>query len=78
MAIRTNADVAAKVRGVLAEKQIRQGEVAQTLNLSRMAVSRRLAGETPFTAEELIKIGDAAHVPVSVFFGEHIHAGSAA
>lgn len=70
MAIETNADVAARVRGVLAEKQVKRGEIAVTLNLSAMSISRRLSGDTPFAPEELIKIAHQCAVPVGTFFGE--------
>lgn len=71
MEIETNADVAAKVRGALAEKRLKQAHVAEKICLSRMAVSRRLAGETPFTPEELITVAGLCNVNVGTFFGEN-------
>lgn len=70
MAIQTNSDVAAKVRGVIAEKKVRQTVVARELKLSRMSVHRRLNGETPLAPEELILIASICSVPVGRFFGE--------
>ncbi|MGW9021295.1 helix-turn-helix domain-containing protein [Leucobacter chromiiresistens] len=70
MAIQTNADVASLVRGAMAERGVRQSDVAQALGVSRMAVSRRLSGETSFSAEELIVLRDVLGVPVGRFFGE--------
>lgn len=72
MEIQTNADVAAKVRGALAEKRVKQAEVAGAIHLSRMAISRRLAGDTPFTPEELITVAGLCEVPVASFFGERV------
>lgn len=70
MAVQTNADVAAKVRGALAEKQFNASQIAASLNLSKMSMSRRMRGETPFTPEELIIISGEIQVPVASFFGE--------
>ncbi|NLA65609.1 MAG: helix-turn-helix transcriptional regulator [Leucobacter sp.] len=70
MAIKTNGDVAAKVRGTLAERRLKQADVASEVKLSRMAVHRRLSGETPFTPQELIAVAELCDVPVSTFFGE--------
>ena len=78
MDIQTNADVAAKGRGVLAEKRVKQAAIAEAVHLSRMAISRRLSGDTPFAPEELITIAGVCGVTVSVFFGERAEAMVAA
>lgn len=70
MAIQTSADVAAKVRGVAAEKRETQASLASILGISSMAMSRRFAGQTPFAPEELIYLAGHLGVPVSTFFGE--------
>lgn len=70
MAIETNADVAAKVRGIAAEHRVQQAELATVVGISRMGMSRRLSAQTPFTPEELIKIARRFGVPVATFFGE--------
>lgn len=72
MAISSNADVAAKVRGVAAEQGATQAYIAAHLSLSEMAVSRRMSGSTPFSPEELLKVGRLFGVPVGAFFGESI------
>jgi transcriptional regulator with XRE-family HTH domain len=72
MAVETNVDVAAKVRGVMAERGSNQARVADHLALSDMAVSRRMKGTTPFSPAELLKIARLFGVQVSVFFGESI------
>lgn len=70
MTVTTNDDVAAKVRGIAAEKRVTQASLADSINLSRMAMSRRFGGETPFTPEELIKLSQVLDTPVATFFGE--------
>lgn len=70
MAIQTNSDVANKVRGIAAERRLTQADMAQTLNCSRMAISRRMNGTVPFTAVDLIKLSQAFKTPVGAFFGE--------
>lgn len=70
MAVQTNEDVAAKVRGVAAEKRISRATVATALNLSEMGVSRRFNGKTPLSPAELITLSRLFGVTVSQFFGE--------
>lgn len=70
MLVSNNADVAAKVRGVAAERAIRHSVLASSVPLSPMAMSRRMSGQTPFEPEELIKIARALGTPVATFFGE--------
>lgn len=62
--------VPGKVRGFAAEKRIKQADLAATLNLSRMAIVRRLKGDVRFTDEELIALSERFDVPVGAFFGE--------
>lgn len=64
----THEAVAAEVRAALARSQIRQGEVAEALSLSRASVSRRLKGERPFTVPELLVVADLVGVNASEFF----------
>ncbi len=70
MAIQTNADVADRVRGIAAQNRTTQQQIAAVLNLSEMAVSRRVNGVTPFTPEELILLSRHFGVPAGYFFGE--------
>jgi transcriptional regulator with XRE-family HTH domain len=70
MAISSNAEVAAKVRGVAAERRVPHAAMAKRLNLSTMAISRRMSGTTPFAPDELIRLGALLDVPVATFFGE--------
>lgn len=64
-------DVAAKVRGIAAEKRVTQAELADALNVSRMAITRRFNGSVDYTATELVTLGRFLHVPVAAFFGEY-------
>ena len=68
MAIKTNADVARRVRGLTAETKTKQSAIASALHLSRMATWRRMSGETPFTAGDLIVIAGVLGVPVAAFY----------
>lgn len=68
MAIETNADVARRVRGLTAETKTKQSAIADALHLSRMATWRRMSGETPFTAADLIAIAPVLGVPVVAFY----------
>lgn len=70
MAVLTNEDVAAKVRGVAAEQLQSQSSLAPVIGASAMAMSRRFKGVTPFTPEELIKLAAHLHTTVGAFFGE--------
>lgn len=70
MAIQTNADVAARVRAIAAQNRTTQQQVAAVLNMSEMAMSRRMNGRTPFTPEELITLARHFAVPAGYFFGE--------
>lgn len=62
--------VADKVRGIAAEKRVRQAQLAEALNISKMAITRRFNGSVPFTDRELIVLGRYLNVPVGAFFGE--------
>lgn len=70
MTIQTTPDVAAKVRGIAAERRVRQSDLADAMNVSRMAIVRRFNGSVPFTDRELITLSRYLDVPVGAFFGE--------
>lgn len=70
MAILTNEDVAAKVRGAAAERRASNAAIADALSMSSMAISRRMRGETPFSPEELSRLSVLLNKPVGAFFGE--------
>ena len=70
MTTQLTSPVADKVRGIAVEKRVKQGQLAETLSISRQSVVRRLNGETPFTDRELIALSQRLGVPVGAFFGE--------
>ena len=59
--------VASSVRAEMARRGLTQGDVAAELALPRTAVSRRLTGQTPWTADELHALAVMMGVPVSRF-----------
>lgn len=73
MQIVTNGDVAAKVRGVAAERGLKQAQLADAIGMSKMRLSRRFSGVTPFSPAELISIARVFDVPVGAFYGDRAH-----
>lgn len=53
-----------EVRGAMADKGRKQRDVATLLDLSQPAVSRRLRGVVPFSAEELAAVATYLDVPL--------------
>lgn len=45
--------VASRVRGLLAERDLRQADLAVALNMSQQSVSKRMRGKVPFDVDEL-------------------------
>ena len=70
MEISFTVEVPNKVRGIAAERRVRQEDLARMLGLSRQAIYRRLIGDVDFTASELITLSQGLDVPVGAFFGE--------
>lgn len=62
--------IAAKVRGVAAEKRYTQQNVADALEISRASVVERYAARVPFTAPEILTLAEQLAEPVSRFFPE--------
>ena len=62
--------VADKVRGIAVEKRVRDAERAETLSVSRMAITRRLNGSVPFTDRELIALSQRLDAKVGAGDGE--------
>lgn len=60
--------VAAEVRANLARKRVSQGEAATVAGIGQASMSRRLAGEYPFTVDELLKLADHLDVDIRSFF----------
>jgi transcriptional regulator with XRE-family HTH domain len=59
--------VAAKLRGVLAEKRISKHQLAQRIGQTDFWVGRRANGQTPITVGELLAIAEALGEPVERF-----------
>lgn len=63
-----SAAIAAEVRAELARQQKSQRDVAAILGLPQQSIQMRLAGKTPFRAEELAILAEGLGVPISRFF----------
>lgn len=56
--------IAARVRGLMAERRKTQRELGEVLGIPQSSVSLRLTGERAFRAEELTLIADFLGAPV--------------
>ena len=73
----TTASIAAKVRGVKAEKGLTNDSIAQIIGVDdRKTVGARLAGKVPFSATELHRFAVATDEPVTRFFPDIAKAAS--
>lgn len=62
--------IADNIRAEMARKRLTQGDLAEHLNCSQAAVSRRLSGHTPFDVNELQTIADLLGVAPAYLIGE--------
>lgn len=53
-----------RIRGLMAERNVSQHDMAAALNMSQAAVSRRLRGATPLDVNEITTIARVLGVPV--------------
>jgi transcriptional regulator with XRE-family HTH domain len=60
------SDIARAVRSALGRYSIRQSDLADRLGASQQAVSRRLTGQSPFLAHELLVVADMCGISVGV------------
>jgi transcriptional regulator with XRE-family HTH domain len=67
-------DIAEEVRAAIARKRVTQIKIATALGLSQSGVSRRLSGETDFTATEMGALATILGVPVGTLYGEPVAA----
>ncbi len=67
---RTGA-VAAEVRAHLARQRVTQNAAAEATGIGTASMSRRLAGEYPFTVEELFSLADLLRVDIRSFFPDN-------
>ena len=58
-------DLAARIRGELASRQISNMRVAAAIDKSEPTTSRKLSGKVPITLNELHKIADLIGVPAA-------------
>lgn len=66
----TAQGIAANVRAELARRRIRQERLAEALDLSQSAISRRVLGERPFLAHELKIVAKLLGVEVADLYAE--------
>jgi transcriptional regulator with XRE-family HTH domain len=62
--------IADKVRGVAAERRFSQGQIAETLKLSRTSIAERMNARVAWTAPELFTLAKVMGVPITRFFPE--------
>lgn len=60
----TPDEVRAAIRAEMARYQIEQADIAQSLNMTQQAVSRRLTGLVPLTVDDITLIAAAIGCPV--------------
>jgi len=70
MANEVRAKIAAEVRAEVARQKKSQREIASMLGVDQAGAWRRLNGEQPWRADELVKLAEALGVPVAQFLGE--------
>lgn len=58
------------VRGELAKARISGRKLAELMDWPADGVGRRLRGEVPFRADELLALSRHLDVPVAVFYGD--------
>jgi transcriptional regulator with XRE-family HTH domain len=60
--------VAAEVRAQLARKRLSGVRAARALGWTQRYLSRRMTGEVPFTASDLVALANLLEVPITTFF----------
>lgn len=66
--------IAARVRGVAAERGFTQQRIASVLGISRTSVVERYAARVPWSGAELLVLADAMGVNVARLFPEEVAA----
>ncbi|QLF84850.1 helix-turn-helix DNA binding domain protein [Gordonia phage BBQValindra] len=64
------SSIAATVRAEISRADARQAVVAEHLQISQSALSKRLKGTVRFTAEELVSIAELLGIPPAVLLGD--------
>lgn len=62
------------IRAEMARQRLSQTALAEVLNISQAAVSRRLAGKTEFSITELASLAAWLGVPAASLLGEDVAA----
>lgn len=70
MAYSTRERVAAEVRAEMARQRRTQTELAEHLDMSQQAVSRRMTGELAWDVDEITDIADWLGVPLAALMAE--------
>jgi transcriptional regulator with XRE-family HTH domain len=60
----------ARVRGLAAERGLRQEDIAEHLGVSRHLIGKRYRGDGDFSASQLARLSELFGVPVGALFGE--------
>ena len=63
---------AANIRAALARQQITKSDLARSLGVSSMWVTRRTNAEIPITLDDLARIAAALDVPMQSLLVEHV------
>jgi transcriptional regulator with XRE-family HTH domain len=66
----TDEKVAANVRAEMGRKKCNQVVLADRIGMTQQALSRRLAGQTPFTVDELSRVAAALDVLVTTLIDD--------
>jgi transcriptional regulator with XRE-family HTH domain len=69
MPTETNIDVAANLRAEIARRQLRQADLAAIWGISEMAVSRRVNGAVPLSADQTAAAAEWLGLSIADLFG---------
>lgn len=74
---RVNAQIGRRIQAHMASGGMTQGQLAAALGLTQASVSRKLSGERPWFANELVNVSAVLDVRVGDLFGESGQDGAA-
>jgi len=60
-----------KIKGKMAENDIRQSDLAVVLGLSRRSIAKKLSGEVEWNASEICKFSERVNTEPGYFFIEN-------
>lgn len=70
MSFQITEALAGEVRAAVAKKRLKHSDLAVALRLSKAQVSRRMRGETSFSAEEFLLLARHLGISVAELYGE--------